>query len=196
MIRRSDPPDRLNRTLLSILGLLLLGAGIYGLLRGGGAFGQDRAEDPLLLESVRDFVSDNAAWFWPLMAILALIVAYLAYRWLRAHIRSGPTLGHIHLQHDPSFGSTRVSASAAADALSAEIETYPGVRSASARLLTDGTQPEVELGVDLHDDANVEDVRRRIEEHAFPRFRQALDTRDLVARVRFDLAGPAGRLVR
>ena len=196
MIRRSDPPDRLNRTLLAILGLLLLAAGLYGLLRGGGAFGQDQADDPLLLEGVRDFVGDNAAWFWPLAAVLSLVIAYLAYRWLRAHIRSGPAVGHINLASDSPLGWTRVRAAGAADALSSDIESYPGVLSASARVLTDGTQPEVELGVEVTDDADLAEIRRRIEEHALPRFRRALEVEDLLAQIRFNLGEPAGRSVR
>lgn len=196
MIRRSDPPDRLNRTLLSILGLLLLAAGAYGLLRGGGAFGRDQAEDPLLLEGIRDFVSDNAGWFWPVVALLSLIIAYLAYRWLRAHVRSGPSVTHIEVPGETGLGWTRVRASGAADALAADIRRYPGVSSATARVVTDGGQPEIELGVDVHDDADVGEVRRRIEQHALPRLRSALEVDDVLARVRLSMVGPAERSVR
>ena len=194
-MRGSDRPDRLNRTLLTVLGAILLAAGAYGLARSLGAFGQDQARDPLLLDSIRNFAGRNGEWFWPVVAVVCLILAYLAYRWLRAQIRPGPRLGYIDLPPMSHLGRTRVTAGAATAALAADIESYPEVQSASARLLADGSHPDVDVRVNIFDDADSAQVRRRIEERAFPRFRQALEAEDLRAHVRIGLSEPAGRFV-
>ena len=82
-------------------------------------------------------------------------------------------------------GPTFVQAAPAAAALGRDVESYPGVRAASARFLRDGSRPEVMLTVEVADDAEVPAVNRRIEEEAFPRFRQALEVDDVDARVRY-----------
>ncbi len=48
----------------------------------------------------------------------------------------------------------------------------------------------------MYDDADVVRVRRRIEESALERFRQATEAERVTARVRLHLAGPRGRTVR
>src|SRR3954453_19006259 len=76
--------DRVNRTVLVVLGLLLLAAGGYALLRSYGAFGSDQANAPLLLDHVRDWVHRNEDWFWPVAGVVAALVAFAALRWLWA----------------------------------------------------------------------------------------------------------------
>ena len=68
-------PDRLNAAVLTVLALALVGVGAYGLARGYGAFGDARAAAPILTEDVRSFVSRNGDWFWPVAAVLSLLVA-------------------------------------------------------------------------------------------------------------------------
>lgn len=187
-------PDRLNATVLSLLGLLLVGLGGYGLARGYEAFGEDRATDPLLSDDVRDFVSRNSDWFWPVAAMVALLVAWLGLRWLVAQIHS-PTVSHLPVRADGP-GRTELSAAGATSALAHDIETYPGVRSARARLTGDDPSPEVDITVDVHDDADPIDVRRRIEEHALPRFRAALELQELPSGIHVRLAERTGRSVR
>ena len=187
-------PDRLNRTVLTLLALLLLAAGAYGLARGYGAFGDDQADDPVLTSDVRDFVSDNSDWFWPLAAVLSLVVAWLGLRWLLAQI-STPTVHHLPV-HSDGPGRTELQATGATSALAGDIEAYPGVRGARARIVSDDPSPEVEITVDVHDDADVPALRNRIEEHALERFRTALELRDLRSQVHIRLAERAGRTVR
>ena len=92
-------------------------------------------------------------------------------------------------------GHTELLASGATAALARDVETYAGVRSARARMVSDHP-PQVEVTVDVHDDADVPGVRRRIEEHALPRFRTALELADVRSRVHVRLAERAGRTVR
>jgi hypothetical protein len=186
-------PDRLNSTVLTILSLALLAVGAYGLARGYGAFGDARATDPVLTDDARHFVSRNADWFWPVAAAASLLVAWLGLRWLVAQITT-PTVHQLPVSADGP-GHTELSASGATAALARDIETYDGVRAARARLASD-RPAEVEVTVDVHDDADVPLLRRRIEEHALARFRGALDLADLRSRVHVRLADRATRTVR
>jgi hypothetical protein len=93
-------------------------------------------------------------------------------------------------------GHTELVASGAASALADDIEGYAGVRGARARIVSDHPSPEVEVTVDVHDDADLPALRRRIEEHALTRFRTALDLQELRSRVHLRLADRAGRSVR
>lgn len=187
-------PDRLNATVLTLLALLLLAVGGYGLARGYGAFGDARAAEPVLGDEVRSNVSRNANWFWPVAAVVALLLAWLGLRWLLAQIAS-PGISRLPVRADGP-GHTELLSSGAAAALARDIEDYPGVRSARARLLSDHTTPEVEITVDVHDGADVPGLRRRIEEHALARFRQALEVAELRSKLHVRLAEPAGRTVR
>jgi len=188
-------PDRLNRGVLIVLSLILLGAGGYALARGYEAFGEEQAEDEVLLEPVRDFVGRNQNWFWIVVLALCLIMAYLAVRWLVAQFRS-PRLTEIDLTGEGSKGSTQLRAAGASDALANDIETYRGVSSASARLVDDGERPQVDVRVEVNDDADVPAVRAKIEEEALQRFCQALEVSGVDARLHLRLTDPAPRLVR
>ena len=188
-------PDGLNRALLLLLSIVLLAAGGYGLARGYDAFGADQADEALLGEPVRDWVSSNDNLFWPVVFLVCVLVAYLSLRWLAAQFRSR-RMTDIDLTQDMDRGSTRLRAVGAADALAQDIETYPEVTSASARLLDDGERPEVDVKVEVHEDADLPGVRDKIEEQALRRFCQAVEVPDVNARVDLRLGGPSGRTVR
>lgn len=187
-------PDRLNAAVLTVLALVLLGVGAYGLARGYGAFGDAQVGDSVLTDDVRDYVSRNSDWFWPLAAVLSLLGAWLGLRWLLAQL-STTAVSHLPVQADGP-GRTELLGAGATSALAGDIEEYPGVRSASARLVGDHPVPEVSVTVEVHDDADIAAVRRRIEEHALVRFRSALELTKLRSQIHFRLAERAGRSVR
>lgn len=186
-------PDRLNTVVLTLVAVLLLVAGAYGLARGYGAFGEARAADPVLGDDLRDLVSRNGNWLWPVAAALSILVAWLGLRWLLAQL-PGPTVSRLPVRAEGP-GTTELLASGATAALAQEIGDYPGVRAARARIVSDHPSPEVDITVDVHDDADLPAVRRRIEEHALARFRNALELQELRSRVHVRLAGRAGRTV-
>jgi hypothetical protein len=187
-------PDRLNSTVLTLLSLALIAAGAYGLARGYGAFGDRRAEDPVMSEEVRGFVTRNSDWFWPVAAVVSLLLAWLGLRWLLAQL-STPTVSRLPVRADGP-GHTELLGAGATAALARDIEEYDGVRAAHARLVGDDPVPEVEVTVDVHDDADVPAVRRQIEEHALARFRSALELTQLRSTVHVRLTERAGRTVR
>jgi len=187
-------PDRLNTAVLTLLALLLVAAGAYGLARGYDAFGERRADDPVLVDAVRDFVDANQDWFWPVAAAVSLLVAWLGFRWLVAQVHA-PGVSRLPVASEPDRGSTEVSAPGAAAALTGDIEDYAGVRSARARFVDDGSDPTIDVTVDVHDDADVPGIRTRIEEHALPRLASALEVGRLRARLHLRLSDPAGRVL-
>ena len=187
-------PDRLNTAVLTLLALVLIGVGAYGLARGYGAFGDDLAEDAVLTDDVRDFVTRNGDWFWPVAAVVSLLVAWLGLRWLLAQI-STPGVTRLPVRSDGP-GHTELLTGGAAAALARDIEEYPGVRAARALIVGDHQSPEVDITVDVHDDGDVPALRRRIQEHALERFKTALEVKELRPTVHVRLAERSGRTVR
>jgi hypothetical protein len=171
--------DRLNRTVLLLLGLLLIAVGGYGLARGFGAFGQDPADDATLSDTVVDFAARNTEWFWPAVALGALLLAYLALRWFQAQIPVPQTVRQIDLTKDSTRGTTRARAGGVARALAADVDRQEGVSSAKARFVQRDGRADLEVVAEIFDDADLEDVRRHIEERALARFRRTLEPEDM-----------------
>lgn len=193
------PPDRLNRVVLAVLGAVVASASTAGLLVSFGAFGGARSHQPVLSGATRHFVDRNARWWWPTAAGLALLLAFLGYRWLRAQL---PVAGGdaVHLAA-PATGTAVVAGRALGRAIAADAERFPGVRAAAAQVEhgpgPGGTGPN-HLTVALRvrgDDSTATaelavDLRRRVLANAG----RALDTDETTATVRLDLvAGPNGR---
>lgn len=184
--------DRANRVALAVVGALAAGTGIYGLARGFGASGSRAADESILTGEARDLVARNEGWLWPVAALVCLALALIGARWLLAQVRA-PGISELALAGDEGPGRTRVRASGAAAALAADIGSYPGVRSATARVVADGPRPALDVHASLEHDADPIDVRRRIEEHGLPRLAQALG-RDVAARcIRLRLSSANGR---
>lgn len=192
----SSGADRRNRVGLAVVGLLLTAAGGYGLARSWGAFGDRSASEPVADDNVRDFVARHPTAFWATAAALAIVLAVVGLRWLRAQLAAASPR-RIDLTHRGDRGVTVVVPAGAADALAADIERYRGVTQASARLIGDSDTPEVDLRVDVAADCDVPAVRARIESDALARFRQAVDLPAVQSRLEFRLTDtPPGPRVR
>lgn len=178
----SPATTRANRVVLLVIGVILLVGGLAALLVGLGVFGSDRAEQPVLTGEASQFADDNAFWFWPLVALVAIIVGLLALWWLLIQARSNrvPT---VDLEQDRTRGRTRVHADAVTDAVADEIESYRGVTSASARLVESSLGPRLSLRVNLDGRTDIGEVRRRVESQALAHTRTALSTDELPTRL-------------
>ncbi|MEV1294143.1 alkaline shock response membrane anchor protein AmaP [Pseudonocardia sp. NPDC049635] len=173
----ANPPARLNRSLLLLIGLVLLVAGAAGLAFGSGALrsllpGLDPSV-PLLPGAL-----DPPAWVpWVTLAA-AVVVGLLALRWLLAQARRRPRTTRWGLPAAQvagrDAGSTRLHSDHAAAALAADVESYDGVQRAAAVLTGDRTRPEVYLDVTAETGADLAALRGLIDDHALPRLRSAL----------------------
>jgi hypothetical protein len=163
-----------NRTLLGLLGLLLLAAGGLGLAVSFGAFGDVGA--PVLPQGVRDYANDQP-WFWWAVAAACLVLALLGLRWLLAQL-STDRVGRLDLTTDDRDGLTTVHAGALTDAVEAEVEALRGVAGASAHLLDRGGR-RLTLSVDLAEYADIAEIRQTLEDRVVGHARQAIDDPNL-----------------
>lgn len=184
--------DRTNRSVLILLGLLLTVAGVGMLLLHYGVWGQASAS--LLDNPVARFVGSSSAWFWPAAGVVALLIGLLALRWFLVLLLSTDRAGDLAVPGDRSAGTTTVSNSALSDAVTAQLESYPGVHSARARLTGDSEDPTLVLEVTLVEDGDLIATRRRIETELVAATRTAVDRPDLP--VLLDLSVLAGRSSR
>jgi hypothetical protein len=194
-----------NRVGLGIVGLVLTVAGAAALARGLGLLGAPHA--PVISGQVAAYAARNA-WFWPALAIVALVIELLALRWLLGQARTD-TIRHLDLETDTRHGATRLSARAAASALEDDASesmhggqpTYrgrltPGHRATSGRgpRATRGERvratlngapsaPGLAVAVVLPDEADPAAARHDIQ-GAVTRLRQSLETERLPAVVR------------
>jgi hypothetical protein len=175
--------DRTNRIMLTLLALVLTAAGVAGALAGFGVFGQATKHDVLISGQLRNYFGRHGDWLWPVIAVVAAIIALLALRWLLALLFSTDRAGDLPLTGDRSAGRTTLSAAALTDAVSSEIDSYPGVDSARARLIGDPLAPTLVISATLEESANLPGLRRRIEDNAVRHARQALDNPALPVRL-------------
>lgn len=171
--------ERTNRIMLILLALVLTAGGVAGGLAGLGAFGREVKHQALVSEQVSDYVGRHGDWLWPVIALAAAIIALLALRWLLALLFSTDRAGDLPLTGDRTAGRTTLSAAALTDAVAAEINSYPGVYSARARLIGDPFAPTLVVTAALEENADLSGLRRRMESQAVRHARQALDNPEL-----------------
>ena len=175
--------DRTNRVMLTLFAFALTAAGVAGALAGLGAFGRDTKHEVLAPDEVSDYFGRNGDWLWPLIALVAAVIALLALRWLLALLFSTDRAGDLPLTGDRSGGRTTLSAAALTDAVASEIHSYSGVQSARARLVGDPLAPTLVVTATLEESADLAGLRQRIEANAIRHARQALDNPELPVRL-------------
>jgi hypothetical protein len=83
---------------------------------------------------------------WPAAAAAAAVIAALALWWLAAQT-STKTVRRLPVEPDRLHGTTVLHADAATDAITDELESYPGIRSAGAALHGSPLAPGLRLSV-------------------------------------------------
>lgn len=184
-----------NRAVVLILAVVLLVLGGVGLARSYGAFDEGSEHDPLLLPKVQDFVADNDAWFWLAMFAVALVVAWLGWRWLRVQLLPTPSLGALALTLTED-GHTTIPSRAVSDAVTRDLEDDLDVRAARVRIVGSQAAPALDVRATVADTAEPGAVRDRVEERLVGRARTALERTDLTAKIRYRLGDPTERAVR
>lgn len=173
--------------LVALVGVVALLSGGYGLARHLGAFGANQSDQVLLNADLRQAMADNAGWVGGAATFVALVLAWLGWRWLRRQL-VGPssTLRRVPVATSAG-GNTSVEAKAVAEAVVRDVEAGPYVSAARARMVGPEAMFGLELAVDLAAAADPQAVRRHVEDHVLPRARAALERPDLTATVRLRL---------
>ncbi|GAA3796418.1 hypothetical protein GCM10022226_14640 [Sphaerisporangium flaviroseum] len=177
-----------NRIGLALVGLILLVAGAAALARGlglaSGLLGSRTS--PVVSKAIAAYTARNS-WFWPALAIVALLVTLLALRWLLHQARTG-TIRYVNLEPDPGHGATHLSSRAAAAALEDDVadsvHQEGAARSERVHATLDGapSAPHLALAVVLPDRADPTAARHGIQ-RAVDRLRRSLETDRLPATV-------------
>lgn len=168
--------NRLNRVVLTVLGLVLSVGAAAGLAVGAGALGAQVARRPVLEPEVSGYV-DRTPWFWWAVLVGSVIVAVLALSWMLAQART-ERIRQVELAVDDPTSVTVVHAGAVTEAVEQEVGSYLGVTSASARLR--GVRGRrLDLVVAVSSAADLTELRDRLQQRAVANLRQALDAPDL-----------------
>ncbi|PRX50034.1 hypothetical protein B0I33_102150 [Prauserella shujinwangii] len=187
----SNPPGRLNRGVLALLGLMLVAAGGLTLATH---FGWRGLFDPA--STIVPGTGRPPTWVLYIITVVATLLGLLCLRWLAAQLVRRPRRRIWRLESDPDRGRTELATTTAVEPFADEIEKYPGVRAADASLT--GAQNDATLTVVIHADqqASLAAIRHRLSTQALPRLRQALGLRALPTQVEFRFTGKTTTTVR
>jgi hypothetical protein len=178
-------PAALNRTLLALIGLLLLAAGGFALATH---FGRLRVLDPAAPLVPGD--APPPAWVFRVAIAVAVLLGLLCLRWLAAQAFRRPKA--VAWRTDDTSGATVLDSATAAAPFAADVESYEGVRAASAWLSGPREAPELLLIVTTDRDTDAAAVRDQVAGHAVPRLKQALEVDDLPVRLEIRLTAKSG----
>jgi hypothetical protein len=187
--------DRTNRVILLVLGLVMMVVGLAAALTSFGALRSGWADRTLVDNPVSRYAGDNGRWLWAVVGVVALVVLVLALRWLFLILFRTDRVRDLSL-HTGGRDRVTLASSALAEAVSAEIQGYRGVRAARAWLVGSTEQPTLAIRVDTDLDADLAAVRDRIERDAVAHARQALDRSNLSVRLDLETKSQPGRRVR
>lgn len=184
--------DRRNRLIVTVVAVVLLAIGSFGLARSWGLFGGDDGAGPVLDADLRRSVIVNAGWFAGAAVFLALVVAWLGWRWLRLQMAPQSSLRELHLA-TAEGGRTSLEAQAVTEAVQRDLQDGPGIGAVRVRLIGHARSPALDVGADVASDADLAAVRRHVEDYVLPRARAALSHHDLAANVTLRLGDPSSR---
>jgi len=174
-----------DRTLTTLIGLVLLAAGVLAVLLGYGVFGQYRGDRPVLDPLVMQWISahlDAFRWFALAVGLVLLVVGLSwALRSLRPEAR--PDV----LMSDAPGERLLVEHSAVADAIRTDAETIEGVTRARVRLVGTPQRPALRMSLSLEEGADVRDVWADVDGRVLARARQAFGVSALPTAVRLEL---------
>ncbi|WP_263251898.1 alkaline shock response membrane anchor protein AmaP [Saccharopolyspora rosea] len=170
-----------ERTVVTVLGLLALLAGVAALVVGTGWLGFYRARRPVLDPMLREWWSH-----YPLVAIpVGLVLLALGLWWVVRALRP-EARPDIRVQREPD-GHLTVTSGALTDAVRADAETVTGVTRARVRMAGDERRPALRLTLSLQEGANVRQVWEELDTKVLSRAREALESENLPTAIRLEL---------
>ncbi|MFE6858667.1 alkaline shock response membrane anchor protein AmaP [Nocardia sp. NPDC057668] len=180
---RINRPAILNRSTSGVLGVLGIGAGALAVAAHYGRLGWLRPDATIV-----PGVEPPPLWvMWTAVAGCVLITTLCVW-WLLAQLFRTPRSCTWRIDGVESAGKTALESSVAAAPVVRDIESYGGVRSASAWLTGAHSAPELYLVVTIETHADIVDVRRRILGHAIARLREALQVKVIPVSLEVDFA--------
>ncbi|MFF4392191.1 alkaline shock response membrane anchor protein AmaP [Streptomyces sp. NPDC001552] len=179
-----------NRTLLAVAGIILLGGGLLILAGGFDLYRRWRMTPPdgwpltvpahvLLGEADRTRWTDEG-WWWPTAIAVLAIVVLLALWWLLAQLRRSRP-GPLTVGETPTVDGVELREEALSDALAADARRLSAVSQARARMTGSSRHPEADLDITLSPAAEPGPVLQELYDGPLERARQSTG-RDLNAR--------------
>lgn len=174
-----------DRSLLVLIGLVLLALGVAVALLAYGVFGTARSGRPVLDQVTTGFLTTHLTVVRVVAIAAGVLLLILGLMWAARSLRPER---RPDLVLDPGPGTAiTVDSAAAADALAAQAAALPGVGRAKARMVGSRDAPAVRLSLWLTDDADVRDVLDRLDRQVLSSARSALGIAALPVAVRLEL---------
>ncbi len=176
---------RLNRAWLTVLGVLLLLAGLAVLLIGTGllipaarAVGLDvsRPTPSNHLFGAGTTAAFSLTWVVLVTAVVGVVVGLLGLAWLVAQIPRSNEAKPFRLHDDARTGLTRCEPSVLTDAVEEQVKALPGVQNASAVLRGNASAPDLTLKVTASDRTDLPRLLATIQNTVASDLAGALDT--------------------
>ncbi|MFD7229206.1 hypothetical protein [Streptomyces sp. NPDC059881] len=184
-------PARLNRALLAVFGLLLLGSGCFAVAAHFSRLGFLDSGAALIPAT-----ADPPTWMLWVTAATAVILGLLVLRWLAAQLARRPKTRTWHLEHNPEEGNTELTANTATAPFLSDVATYPGVHHARATLAGTSRNPTLAIVISTEQDGDLTTINHRLNAHGLPRLRRALDLDDLPFTVEYRFTTHTGARAR
>lgn len=161
-----------ERTVVFVVGLIALLAGIAGLLASLGVFGPRRSSSPVLDPVVRQWWLGGSAIANTALIVAGLVLLCLGLWWLARALRPEP---HPDLRLESvGPGSLTVASRALTSAVRTDAETVTGVERARVRMGGDEQQPALRMTLSLREGTDVRQVWEEVDQRVLSRVRQAL----------------------
>ncbi|MBL1110368.1 alkaline shock response membrane anchor protein AmaP [Streptomyces sp. 5-8] len=191
------PQPVLNRILLALIGLMLLGGGLLIIATGCDlhrrlgltppAGWPLTAPDDVLLSSADRTRWSSQGWWWPAVIAALVLIALLALWWLLAQLRrqrpSRVTVGTDHAQP-----GVELRHSALTDAIAAQAGSLPGFERAKVRLTGRPARLHAGITATLTPETTPETALKALDDGPLNDARQSTGHDDLIAETRLHIA--------
>jgi hypothetical protein len=178
-------PARLNRTLLGLTGLVLLGGGGFAVATH---FRWLRVLDPST--QLIPAPGTPSTWAFYAATAAAVVVGLLALRWLAAQALRRPKTSV--WQFGDAGGATRLDAGTAIEPLLEEVGNYEAVHAVTGTLGGSQDAPKLFLTITAEQGADLGELRQRVDEHGVSRLRESLDLMVLPTVIEFRFTAKTG----
>jgi hypothetical protein len=174
-----------QRSLIGLLGLVILAAGATALGAGGGLFGAQGATRPVLDPLTLDALRAHQGLARPVAIAAGLLLLVLGLTWAARATK---------LEHRPNLlldpnpdRRLEISALAITDALRSAAETIPGVDRARARMAGSTDTPVLRLNLWLENSADFREVHHNLNTQVLDPARASLGLQSLPTAIHIEL---------